>query len=200
MQTAVARPRRRSSPLGRLVLVGILAGTGWWIYAQATTAPPVVTRSPVPSASPPTAQLAAAEHALQQAQQSGKSVAVTLTFTDADLTAAAQQDLPTSYGGFTLSDPAVRVDTGTLTLTARAQMGPLGGPLSVSGRPSVSNGQAAVMLDTATVAGVPLPDQVRASIDASIEEAIASLIPAKLRLTSIVARPGVLVLQATAQP
>jgi hypothetical protein len=190
--------RRRSSPLGRLTLVALVAAGAWWTWAQVTAAPAPL--PPAAPASPPTTQIAIAERALQQAQQSGKSVAVTLTFTDADLTAAAREDLPSSYSGFTLSDPAVRIDTGTLTLTAQARMGPLGGPLIVTGRPTVSSGQPAVTLETATLAGVPLPDQIRASIDASIEQSIASLVPAKLRLTSIVARPGVLTLQATAQP
>jgi hypothetical protein len=185
-----------ASRIGTVVLIAVLALGGTWTYGALTAAPP----APVPSASPPTAQLAQADRALQQAQQSGKSVAVMLTFSDAELTATARDDLPTSYSGFTLSDPAVRIETGTLTLTAQARLGPLGGPLVVTGRPTVSSGKAALTLETATVAGVPLPDQMRESIDSSIELAIASLVPAKLHLTSIVARPGVLTIQATAQP
>jgi hypothetical protein len=197
MQGAVAT-RRRSSPIGRLILVALVAAGAWWVYQQMASAP--IAPSVYASASPPTTQLANAERALQQAQQSGKSVPVTLTFTDADLTAAARADMPSSYSGFTLSDAAVSTGTGTLTLTAQASMGPLGGPLVVIGRPSVTSGNPAVTLETATVASVPLPDQIRASIDASIEQAIASLVPAKLRFTSITARPGVLTIQATAQP
>ena len=199
MQRAVATPAgRRSSPLGRLLLLGLIAIGSGWAYGTWTALPaqPIA----LDSASPPTAQLENAERALAQAQQSGKSVAVTLTFTDADLTATAREDLPSSYSGFTITNPAVRTETGTLTLTAQATMGPLGGPLLVTGRPTVSSGRASITLESATVAGVPLPDQTRASIAASIDQAIASLVPAKLRLTSIVARPGVLTIQATAQP
>ncbi|TMD60177.1 MAG: hypothetical protein E6I87_07430 [Chloroflexi bacterium] len=198
MAGAVATHRRGSSPLGRVALAGLIAIGAGWAYGQWTSFPlqPLATDS----ASPPTAQLANAERALAQAQQSGKSVPVTLTFSDAELTATAREDLPSSYSGFTITNPAVRIETGTLTLNAQAMMGPLGGPLLVMGRPMVSSGRASVTLESATVAGVPLPDQTRASIAASIDQAIASLVPAKLRLTSIVARPGVLTIQATAQP
>ena len=198
MQGAVAKPHRRSSAFGRIVLLVVLTAGAWWTYTQVAAMP--APQAPVESASPPTSQLAAAERALQEAQQSGKPVPVTLVFTDAELTATAQDYLPSSYNGFTLSGPAVRLDTGTLTLTAQARMGPLGGPLVVTGRPTVSSGRVAVTLESATVAGVPLLDQIRASIAASIEQAIASLLPAKLRLTSITARPGSLTIQAIAQP
>ena len=183
----------------RLLLVAVLAGAGVWSYGQLAAAPPEPASAPSGSPSADQ-QLRSAERALAQAQQSGKSVAVTLTFTDADLTGTARADVPASYGAFTLSDPAVAVETGTLRLTAQARVGPVGGLLLVSGRPIVSDGRAAITLETATVAGVALPDQLRSQIATSIEQSIASLVPAKLRLTSVMARPGVLTVQATAQP
>jgi hypothetical protein len=183
----------------RLLLVALVAGGGLWSYGQLAAAP--AEPASVPSGSPSAEQqLRSAERALAQAQQSGRSVAVTLTFTDADLTTTAREQIPTSYAGFTLSDPAVEVETGTLRVTAQARFGPIGGLLVVTARPLVTDGHAAITLETATVAGVALPDQLRSEVATSLEQSIAALVPAKLRLTSVMARPGVLTVQATAQP
>src|SRR2546427_12814495 len=142
-----------------IVLLG-LAFAGAWAYGQvssstqsAATQPPQTPASTAAIA----VQLNALERALAQAQQTGKAVAVTLRFTDADLTAAAA-NASLSSNRVTVRDPAVHVLAGSILVTGTAQMGPFSGDLRVSATPSVSDGHAVISVDTATVSGYAAPD------------------------------------------
>ncbi len=183
------------------VFLAALAVVGVWAYGQVTTQPQsAATPPPPPGATAAIAtQLSALQRALAQAQQTGKAVPVTLTFTDADLTAAAAS-APLSSGEISVSDPAVQVGSGSLTLTATARLGPLSGLLRVLASASVADGRANVRVESATIAGVALPDAARATLQATLQQALLSLMPPRLQVTSIVAAPGVITVQALALP
>ncbi len=184
-----------------LIVLAALAVVGVWAFGQVTTQPQsAATPLPPPAATAAIAtQLSALQRALAQAQQTGRAVPVTLTFTDADLTAAAAS-APLSSGGISVSDPAVQVGSGSLTLIATARLGPLSGLLRVLASPAVADGRANVRVESATIAGVALPDAARATLQATLQQALLSLMPPRLQLTSIVAAPGVITVQALALP
>ncbi len=186
-----------------LVVLLVLGAGGWWAYSEFIS-PAQREAATLPAATPQSTaavatQLANAQRALAQSQQSGKAVAVTLTFTDADLTAAAAS-ANLSQSGVAIRDESVHVLTASLLLTGTAQVGPISGPVRVSAVPSVTNGRAVVTVDQATISGVNMPDNVRASVQASIQAALDGLVPARLRIDKVTAAQGVLTIHATALP
>ncbi len=182
-----------------LVLVA-LAFVGVWAYGQLSAqSQSAATPTPTPAAPAALAtQLTSLQRALAQAQQSGKAVPVKLTFGDADLTAVAAGAL--SSGAVSVSDPAVHVGSGSVTATGTARFGPLSGPLRAVATATVVDGRVSVRVESATISGVELPDAVRPSIQTALQQALGSLLPSRLQLTSIVAAPGVLTVQALALP
>lgn len=113
-----------------------------------------------------------------------------LTMSDADLTKAAATSFPQTLSGVTVSDPDVRIESGGVRLTARARV--LFGTTQfvLQATPSASDGRLAVHVDSATLAGVGLPDSTRASITETLQTTIARLVPADARVTSVTLTAG----------
>lgn len=100
-----------------------------------------------------------------------------LVVTDAELTQAAESSFPQTVSGVTVRDPVVRTTPSGVRLTASARVFFGTTQFVMSGTPYASAGRVAVRVDTITLGGIGLPDSVRESSAASVETAIARLVP-----------------------
>jgi uncharacterized protein YpmS len=109
----------------------------------------------------------------------------TLTVTDAELTKAAESSFPQTVSGVTVRDPVVRTTTRGVRLTATARVFFGTTQFVMTGTPYASEGRVAVRVDSITLGGLPLPDSVRESTAASVEGAIAGLVPPNVSVENV---------------
>lgn len=145
-------------------------------------------------------QAAVVEQALADAKKSGKAVAITLTFSERDLTLAAASYFPQNVAGATLTDPQVRLGSGRIVLECVAAVSVLRTTAVVVATPLVNDGVVGVRVDSATVAGMAVPDAVRAGLAGQLDQAIASGLPPGLQVTTVTVANKTLTVQGTANP
>jgi hypothetical protein len=121
---------------------------------------------------------------------------ITVTLTEQDLTRAAQGYMPLTVSGITVSDPKITLEPGRLTLTATGRAFIVGGPIVVVASPLVSNGRAAAKIESATFAGLGLPDSTRQSVADTFARVLAANIPSGVRVTSLTVNAGTLIVEA----
>jgi hypothetical protein len=121
---------------------------------------------------------------------------ITVTLTEQELTKAAQSYMPLTVNGITVTDPNIKLEPGRLTLTATGRAFILGGPVVVVASPLVSNGTAAAKIESATFAGVNLPDSTKQNVADTFARVLAANIPAGVRVTSLTVNAGTLVVEA----
>ncbi|MEP6693897.1 MAG: hypothetical protein ABJB39_04580 [Chloroflexota bacterium] len=109
----------------------------------------------------------------------------TLTVTDAELTKAAASSFPQTVSGVTVRDPVVRTTTSGVRLTASARVFFGTTEFVITGTPYASDGHVAVRVDSVTLGGLGLPDSVRTSAAASVESAIARLVPSNVNVQTV---------------
>jgi hypothetical protein len=131
---------------------------------------------------------------------SAKGGPVTITLTEGDLTAAAARAFPQTIAGMTLSDPVVHLVPGSAQMTATTKLLFATTQFAASGTPAVAGGKVVVRLDSATLAGIGVPDAARGSIIAAVESAIARALPPKLQVTAVTVGAGTVTFQGTPQP
>lgn len=163
-----------------LVLIFVVANGGFAPNATARSSPTTSSRTSAPSVT---------------ASPSGPRT-VTLTFSEAELTKAAQDYTPLTVGGITVTDPRVRLEPGRLTLTATGHAFVLSAPVVVVASPVVTNGTAMARIESATFAGVALPEDAKRDVAATFTRVLAANIPAGVRVTSLTVGNGVLTVQA----
>src|SRR5881392_3901888 len=78
--------------------------------------------------------------------------------------APAQSYTPLTISGITVTDPTVRLDAGHATLVATGHALFLSGPIVVVATPVVTDGSAGTRVDSATFAGLGLPDSTKQDI------------------------------------
>ena len=120
----------------------------------------------------------------------------TFTLTEAELTKAAQDAMPVTVGGITVSDPKVRLEPGKVTLTATGRAFIVSGPIVVVATPVVANGAATARIESATFAGVALPDSTKRDVADTFTRVLAGNIPAGVRVTSVSVGYGSLTVQS----
>lgn len=120
---------------------------------------------------------------------------ITVTLTEQELTKAAQGYMPMTVSGITVTDPNIKLEPGRLTLTATGRAFIVGGPIVVVASPLVSNGTAAAKIESATFAGVSLPDSTKQSVADTFARVLASNIPSGARVTSLTVNAGTLVIE-----
>ena len=170
-------------------------------YVQALNAPPPPARTGTPALAPAVqSQLTSMDKALADAKQSGKAVPVTLTFKEQDLTASAAGFFPQALAGATFGDPVIRLQQGRLTLTASAAASIIKTEAVIVGTPLVTAGKADVRIDSATVAGLPLPDAVKENLAVQLRTVLASGLQPRFVVESVTATAGVLTVKGTANP
>ena len=121
---------------------------------------------------------------------------ITVTLTEQDLTRAAQGYMPLTVSGITVSDPKIMLEPGRLTLTATGRAFIVGGPIVVVASPLVSNGMAAAKIESATFAGLGLPDSTKQSVADTFARVLAANIPSGVRVTSLTVNAGTLIVEA----
>jgi LmeA-like phospholipid-binding len=173
--------------LAAFVLILAAAVIGMAALGQfAPTASPAVRPSPRPTASATATPSPTGPHT------------VTVTLTEQELTKAAQSYTPLTVSGITVTDPMIKLEPGRLTLTATGRAFILGGPIVVVASPLVSNGRAGAKIESATFAGVGLPDSTKQEIADTFARVLAANIPSGVRVTSLTVTSGALVVEALA--
>jgi LmeA-like phospholipid-binding len=125
-----------------------------------------------------------------------RSRTVTVTLTEQQLTDAAKGYMPLTVSGITVTDPNIRLEPGRLTLTATGRAFIVSGPIVVVASPLVSNGAAAAKIESATFAGLNLPDSTRQNVADTFAQVLAKNIPSGMRVTSLTVNAGSLVVEA----
>jgi hypothetical protein len=125
------------------------------------------------------------------------SNAFAMTVSDEDLTKAAASGFPQTVSGVTVSDPVVSVQGSKVRLVAKANMFFGSTQFVMMATPMVTDGRIAVRVDSATLAGLSLPDETKASIATTVQSTISTLVPANVRVTTILFAPGALTVQGT---
>jgi len=121
---------------------------------------------------------------------------ITVTLTEQELTKAAQGYMPMTVSGITVTDPSIKLEPGRLTLTATGRAFIVGGRIVVVASPLVSNGTAAAKIESATFAGLNLPDSTKQSVADTFAHVLAANIPAGVRVTSLTVNAGTIVVEA----
>ncbi len=121
---------------------------------------------------------------------------IRVTLTEQDLTKAAQGYMPLTVSGITVTDPTIRLEPGRLTLTATGRAFIVGGSIVVVASPLVSNGTAAAKIESATFAGLNLPDSTKENVAETFARVLAANIPSGVRVTSVTVNAGSLVIDA----
>ena len=121
---------------------------------------------------------------------------ITVTLTEQELTKAAQGYMPLTVNGITVTDPNIKLEPGRLTLTATGRAFFIGGPIVVVASPLVANGAAAAKIESATFAGVGLPDSTKQNVADTFARVLAANIPSGVRVTSLTVNAGTLVVEA----
>src|SRR3989442_7119377 len=122
--------------------------------------------------------------------------AITVTLTEQELTTAAQSYMPLTVSGITVTDPKIKLEPGRLTLTATGRAFIVSGPIVVIASPLVSNGAAAAKIESATFAGLGLPESTKKDVADTFARVLASIIPSGVRVTSLTVNAGTLVVEA----
>lgn len=123
--------------------------------------------------------------------------AFAMTLSDAELTQAAASGFPQTVSGVTVSDPAVSVQGSNVRLVAKAKMFFGSTQFVMMATPVVTDGKITVRVDSATLAGLSLPEDTKASIASTVQGTLANLVPANVRVTGILFAPGALTVQGS---
>jgi DUF2993 family protein len=121
--------------------------------------------------------------------------AITVTLTEQELTTAAKGYMPLTVSGITVTDPKIKLEPGRLTLTATGRAFFVSGPIVVVASPLVSNGTAAAKVESATFAGLDLPDSTKQNVADTFGRVLAANIPSGVRVTSLTVNAGTLVVE-----
>ena len=153
----------------------------------APAAPPVVPATARPLTSPTAAAATATP--------SGPRT-ITVTLTEQELTRAAQSYTPLTVSGITVTDPTIKLEPGRLTLSATGRAFILSGQIVVVASPLVTDGKAAAKIESATFAGLGLPDSTKQEIADTFARVLAANIPSGLRVIRMSVGSGALVVEA----
>ncbi|MGH2471253.1 MAG: LmeA family phospholipid-binding protein [Candidatus Limnocylindria bacterium] len=121
---------------------------------------------------------------------------ITVTLTEQELTKAAQDYTPLTVSGITVTDPKIKLEPGKLTLTATGRAFIVSGPVVVVASPLVQGGAAAAKIESATFAGLSLPETTKQAVAETFARVLASNIPPDVRVTSVTVKAGSLVVEA----
>jgi len=127
---------------------------------------------------------------------SSGSRTIRVTLTEQELTKAAQSYTPLTVSGITVTDLTIKLDPGRLTLTATGRAFIVGGPIVVVASPLVTDGRAGARIESATFAGLGLPDSTKQDVADTFARVLAANIPSGVRVTSLTVNAGALVVEA----
>ena len=167
--------------------------------ASATSAP-----SSAATVAPATAgvatQFTSLDGALSAAKASGKPVAVTLTFSERDLTTSAAAYFPQSVSGATLTDPVVHLRSGQIVLDMAAQVVIVRTTAEAIATVAVRAGRPAATVTSATIGGAALPQSTSDLVAAQLNDALGAGLPPKFVVSNITIASGVMTVAGVANP
>ncbi len=203
-------PHIAAYPVSRILRLGLFVGVlalaaalvrGAVVAPASTPAAPVgvatTTLRPTATAAPlAPAAIPRASAAISPAANTEPSV-FALALTDADLTHAATPAFPQTVSGVTLRDPVVRVQPNGVRLVATAKV--LFGTTQfvLLATPVVSDGRVSVRVDSATLAGIGVPESTKSQVADTMSTTVARVIPANVRVSSVTLAPGTVTIQGT---
>jgi len=123
---------------------------------------------------------------------------VTVRLTELELTEAAEGYTPLTVSGITVTEPTIKLEPGRLILNATGRAFILRGPIVVVASPLVTDGKAVAKIESATFAGLGLPDSTKQDVADTFARVLAANIPSGVRVTSLTVSSGTLVIEAVA--
>lgn len=187
-----------------LVLLAGVGGGGLYMLAQQKPAigaglkPVVVSKQAEQSFED---KIHAMEQAATAAKASGKAQPVTETFTEAELTSAANASLTSAPGGVQTTDTQIHLSNGNVVATSTVSVAGFNVPVGIVATPTVQNGQVQMVVQQVQTGGFPLPDAVNQQLQSQIGRSIdPSAFGIPLSVSSLQVQNGQLVVQGTAKP
>lgn len=167
--------------------------------ASATSAAFAAT-SVAPATAGVATQVTTVDSALALAKATGKPVAVTLNFSERDLTTSAAAYFPQAVSGATLTDPVVHLRSGQIVLDMAAQVVIVRTMAEAIATVSVRAGRPAATVTSATIGGAALPQSTSDQVAAQLNDALGAGLPPKFVVSSITIAPGVMTVAGVANP
>lgn len=189
--------------VGLVLLAAVGGGSVYVLSQQQPTVATGMKKVPVSAAAAKSFddKMKALEEAAAAAKASGKSAPVTATFTEEELTSAANQASSTTSGALAATDTQIHLSGGNVIATSNVTVEGISIPLGVVATPTVVNGQLQMVVQQIQTGALPLPDAVKQQIQAQVGQAID---PASLGLpmdiSSLQIQNGQLVLSGTTKP
>lgn len=138
--------------------------------------------------------------ALDTAKTTGVAQAISLEFTDAELTSKAAIAVGSLTGGFIPTDPQIHVQPGNVVLTAKLSLAGFSQKIAVTAVPVLLDGKPAFSIDQVETA-LPLPDGIKKEINEQIAKILSpESLGFAFEITKIEAHQGRLVFQGLAKP
>ena len=167
--------------------------------ASATSAPSRAT-TVAPATAGVATQINSLDGALSLAKANGKPVAVTLSFSERDLTTSATAYFPQSVSGATLTDPVVHLRSGQIVLDMAAQVVIIRTTAEAIATVAVRAGRPAATVMSATIGGAALPQSTSDLVAAQLNDALGAGLPPKFVVSSITIASGVMTVAGVANP
>lgn len=140
------------------------------------------------------------DSALSLAKSSGKPVAVTLSFSEHDLTTSAAAYFPQSVSGATLTDPVVHLRSGQIVLDMAAQVVIVRTTAEAIATVTVRAGRPAATVTSATIGGASLPKSTSDLVASQLNDALGAGLPTKFVVSNITIASGVMTVAGVANP
>jgi uncharacterized protein YpmS len=188
-----------------LALLIVVAGGGVYVLSQQ---PPALasglTKVPITAKAAQSFddKVKALEKAAADAKSSGKATPIQATFTEEELTSAANQATAgATTGGLAASNTQIHLQGGNVIATSNVSMQGLSIPIGVVATPTVVNGQVTMVVQQIQTGGIPLPDALKQQLQSQVGQAIdPSALGLPLNLSDLQIQNGQLVLTGTAKP
>lgn len=180
-----------------LVVAGTVVGTNTLI--KENPVPPAVPAAPKVSENVET-KLTDAQAALALAKQTGKPVAVELTFTDAQLTDfASRYSSDLSFNGISLKDTVIACQEDFIELNGTTTL-PFNPKVKVLATPGVVADKLQLEVTRVSVAGINANDDLRNGLKEKVRVALEQLISPQIQVKTVKSSPGKITVSARALP
>lgn len=123
----------------------------------------------------------------------------TVVFSEQQLTDAFTDAL-TQERDYGFTEPKIELRDGQILLTGKMDLNLVSAAANITLEPSVNDGQLQIAIKSATVGGVPLPDNVQSEISEQANKLITKILTVKtpnLRLESVQAQDGLLTISGS---
>jgi DUF2993 family protein len=190
-----------------LAVVLVVAVGGGALYVASQQQPTIahgLTKVPVTATAAQSFddKVKALEKAAAAAKSSGTSTPIQATFTEEELTSAANQATAgMTAGGVATSDTQIHLQGGNVIATSNVNVQGLTIPIGVVATPTVVNGQVTMVVQQIQTGGIPLPDALKQQLQSQVGQAIdPSALGLPLNVSNLQIQNGQLVLTGTAKP